>query len=58
VSAAQRVHVAAACGQASDHAPRSLIYGDDIKLRLLNYIATTLRFSDANVDLNVVAWNR
>ncbi|PWO00180.1 AAA-domain-containing protein [Tilletiopsis washingtonensis] len=36
----------------------SLIYGDDIKLRLLNYIATTLRFSDANVDLNVVAWNR
>jgi hypothetical protein len=46
------------CGQGSDPAPRSLIYGDDIKLRLLNYIATTLRFSDANVDLNVVAWNR
>ncbi|CEH14241.1 thyroid receptor-interacting protein 13 [Ceraceosorus bombacis] len=37
---------------------QSLIYGDDIKLRLLNYIATTLRFSDANVDLNIVAWNR
>lgn len=42
----------------ADCAPHSLIYGDDIKLRLLNYIATTLRFSDANVDLNVVAWNR
>ena len=36
----------------------SLIYTDDIKNRLLNYIYTTLLFSDANVDFNVVTWNR
>ncbi|KAL7415362.1 P-loop containing nucleoside triphosphate hydrolase protein [Mrakia frigida] len=36
----------------------TLIYGDDIKNRLLNYIYTTLLFSDANVDFNVVTWNR
>ncbi|KDN45078.1 AAA-domain-containing protein [Tilletiaria anomala UBC 951] len=37
---------------------KSLIYADDVKLRLLNYIYTTVLFSDANVDFNVVSWNR
>ncbi|KAI5451283.1 hypothetical protein NCC49_001879 [Naganishia albida] len=36
----------------------SLIYPDDVKPRLLNYIYTTLLFSDANVDFNIVTWNR
>lgn len=36
----------------------SLIYADDVKPRLLNYIYTTLLFSDANVDFNIVTWNR
>lgn len=36
----------------------SLIYEDDIKSKLLNYIYTTLLFSDANVDFNLVSWNR
>ncbi|PWN53112.1 P-loop containing nucleoside triphosphate hydrolase protein [Violaceomyces palustris] len=36
----------------------SLVYADDIKVRLLNYIYTTLLFSDANVDFNIVSWNR
>lgn len=38
--------------------PSSLIYADDIKVRLLNYIYTTLLFSDASVDFNIVSWNR
>jgi hypothetical protein len=37
---------------------RRLIYGDDVKNKLLNYIYTTLLFSDANVDFNIVTWNR
>ncbi|KAJ8515981.1 hypothetical protein ONZ45_g6657 [Pleurotus djamor] len=36
----------------------SLIYADDIKLKLLNYIHATLMFSDANVDFNLISWNR
>ncbi|GHJ89240.1 hypothetical protein NliqN6_5642 [Naganishia liquefaciens] len=36
----------------------SLIYPDDVKPKLLNYIYTTLLFSDANVDFNIVTWNR
>ncbi|KAJ7283884.1 P-loop containing nucleoside triphosphate hydrolase protein [Mycena rebaudengoi] len=36
----------------------SLIYADDIKLKLLDYIHATLIFSDANVDFNLVSWNR
>ncbi|CBQ69985.1 related to PCH2-putative ATPase [Sporisorium reilianum SRZ2] len=36
----------------------SLVYEDDIKPKLLNYIYTTLLFSDANVDFNLVSWNR
>ncbi|KAG8969984.1 hypothetical protein FRC03_012437 [Tulasnella sp. 419] len=36
----------------------SLIYPDDIKPRLLNYIYATLIFSDKDVDFNIVSWNR
>ncbi len=36
----------------------SLVYEDDIKPKLLNYIYTTLLFSDANVNFNLVSWNR
>ncbi|EPT02881.1 hypothetical protein FOMPIDRAFT_142272 [Fomitopsis schrenkii] len=36
----------------------SLIYSDDIKSKLLDYIYATVVFSDANVDFNVVSWNR
>jgi ATP-dependent Lon protease len=36
----------------------SLVYEDDVKSRLLNYISTTLLFSDAKVDFNLVSWNR
>lgn len=45
------------CGSHS-LSPRSLVYEDDIKTNLLNYIATTLLFSDAKVDFNLVSWNR
>ncbi|KIJ26990.1 hypothetical protein M422DRAFT_105855, partial [Sphaerobolus stellatus SS14] len=36
----------------------SLIYPDDVKSKLLNYIYATLVFSDADVDFNIVSWNR
>ncbi|KDQ20630.1 hypothetical protein BOTBODRAFT_124328 [Botryobasidium botryosum FD-172 SS1] len=36
----------------------SLVYSDDIKSRLLNYIYATLLLSDAGVDFNIVSWNR
>ncbi|TDL29268.1 AAA-domain-containing protein [Rickenella mellea] len=36
----------------------SLIYEDDVKSRLLNYIYATVGFSDAGVDHNLVSWNR
>ena len=36
----------------------SLIYPGNIKLKLLNYIYATLVFSDADVDFNIVSWNR
>ncbi|KAF9046045.1 thyroid receptor-interacting protein 13 [Hymenopellis radicata] len=36
----------------------SLIYADDIKMKLLEYIHATLIFSDANVNFNLVTWNR
>ncbi|KAK0529386.1 hypothetical protein OC835_004356 [Tilletia horrida] len=44
--------------RALDGVWNSLIYADDVKVRLLNYIYTTLLFSDANVDFNIVSWNR
>ncbi|KAF8318230.1 hypothetical protein DL93DRAFT_2076246 [Clavulina sp. PMI_390] len=36
----------------------TLIYPDDIKPKLLNYIYATLVLSDAEVDFNIVSWNR
>ncbi|KAF9076398.1 P-loop containing nucleoside triphosphate hydrolase protein [Rhodocollybia butyracea] len=36
----------------------SLIYEDNIKMKLLDYIHATLMFSDAGVDFNLVSWNR
>ncbi|KAJ3886360.1 P-loop containing nucleoside triphosphate hydrolase protein [Lentinula edodes] len=36
----------------------SLIYEDNTKLKLLDYIHATLVFSDAEVDFNLVSWNR
>ncbi|ETW84330.1 AAA+-type ATPase [Heterobasidion irregulare TC 32-1] len=36
----------------------SLIFEDDTKLNLLDYIYATVLFSDANVDFNIVSWNR
>ncbi|XP_023236223.1 pachytene checkpoint protein 2 homolog [Centruroides sculpturatus] len=35
----------------------SLIYDDEVKSQLLNFVSTTLLFSDRNVDSNVVSWN-
>ncbi|KAF8529271.1 P-loop containing nucleoside triphosphate hydrolase protein [Hysterangium stoloniferum] len=36
----------------------SLIYPDNVKSKLLNYIYATIVFSDADVDFNIVSWNR
>ncbi|XP_026558162.1 pachytene checkpoint protein 2 homolog [Pseudonaja textilis] len=36
----------------------SLIYDAEIKADLLNYVTTTLLFSDRNVDNNLISWNR
>ncbi|KAF9476461.1 AAA-domain-containing protein [Pholiota conissans] len=36
----------------------ALIYAGNIKMKLLDYIHATLVFSDANVDFNLVSWNR
>ncbi|WVR03590.1 hypothetical protein IAU60_000582 [Kwoniella sp. DSM 27419] len=36
----------------------TLIYPDDLKTRLLNYINSTILFSESNVDFNMIAWNR
>ncbi|KAH8999365.1 thyroid receptor-interacting protein 13 [Lactarius akahatsu] len=36
----------------------SLIFPDETKSRLLDYIYATVLFSDADVDFNVVSWNR
>ncbi|KAL1667532.1 P-loop containing nucleoside triphosphate hydrolase protein [Schizophyllum commune] len=36
----------------------SLIYADNTKLRLLDYIHATLDLSDADIDLNLISWNR
>ncbi|KAF7313625.1 AAA domain-containing protein [Mycena chlorophos] len=36
----------------------SLVYADDIKMKLLDYIHATLILSDADVDFNLVSWNR
>ncbi|KAF9534424.1 P-loop containing nucleoside triphosphate hydrolase protein [Crepidotus variabilis] len=36
----------------------SLIYADNVKMKLLDYIQATLILSDANIDYNLVSWNR
>ncbi|CAO1638140.1 unnamed protein product [Parajaminaea phylloscopi] len=35
-----------------------LVYEDDLKQRLLRYIHTAMVLSDANVDFDIVTWNR
>lgn len=36
----------------------NLVYEDDVKVRLLNYIYSTQLFGDRQVDFNVITWNR
>ncbi|XP_051465184.1 pachytene checkpoint protein 2 homolog isoform X2 [Apus apus] len=36
----------------------SLIYDSEVKSHLLDYVMTTLLFSDKNVDSNLISWNR
>ncbi|ORY34246.1 P-loop containing nucleoside triphosphate hydrolase protein [Naematelia encephala] len=36
----------------------NLVYSGDLKGRLLNYIYSTIAFSEAEIDFNVVTWNR
>ncbi|XP_075068792.1 pachytene checkpoint protein 2 homolog [Mixophyes fleayi] len=36
----------------------SLIYESEVKSNLLDYVTTTLLFSDKNVDNNLISWNR
>ncbi|XP_043921074.1 pachytene checkpoint protein 2 homolog [Protopterus annectens] len=36
----------------------SLVYDNEVKSQLLEYVATAILFSDRNVDSNLIAWNR
>ncbi|XP_030045926.1 pachytene checkpoint protein 2 homolog [Microcaecilia unicolor] len=36
----------------------SLVYDTEVKSHLLDYVITTLLFSDKNVDSNLISWNR
>uniref|UniRef100_H3DM34 Pachytene checkpoint protein 2 homolog n=1 Tax=Tetraodon nigroviridis TaxID=99883 RepID=H3DM34_TETNG len=36
----------------------SLVYEGDVKTKLLDYVTTTIFFSDKNVDSNLISWNR
>ncbi|XP_058876750.1 LOW QUALITY PROTEIN: pachytene checkpoint protein 2 homolog [Acipenser ruthenus] len=36
----------------------SLVYENEIKTQLLDYVSTTMLFSDRSVDSNLIAWNR
>ncbi|XP_066179498.1 pachytene checkpoint protein 2 homolog [Sylvia atricapilla] len=36
----------------------SLIYDTEVKSNLLDYVTTTLLFSEKNVDSNLISWNR
>jgi hypothetical protein len=36
----------------------SLVYEGDVKGNLLRYVGSTLEFSDAGVDFDLVTWNR
>jgi hypothetical protein len=35
-----------------------LIFDEEIKVNLLDYVSTTMLFSDKHVDHNVISWNR
>ena len=35
-----------------------LIYGDDVKEKLLRYVFTAMKLSDSGVDPNLISWNR
>ncbi|XP_030014651.1 pachytene checkpoint protein 2 homolog [Sphaeramia orbicularis] len=36
----------------------SLVYENGLKTQLLDYVTTTIYFSDKNVDSNLISWNR
>ncbi|KXS19753.1 AAA-domain-containing protein, partial [Gonapodya prolifera JEL478] len=36
----------------------SLVFDDEIQTQLLDYITTTMEFSDCAVDPNIISWNR
>ncbi|XP_072250488.1 pachytene checkpoint protein 2 homolog isoform X2 [Leuresthes tenuis] len=36
----------------------SLVYESGVKIKLLDYVTTTIYFSDKNVDSNMISWNR
>uniref|UniRef100_A0A3Q3M7G7 Pachytene checkpoint protein 2 homolog n=1 Tax=Mastacembelus armatus TaxID=205130 RepID=A0A3Q3M7G7_9TELE len=36
----------------------SLVYESGVKTQLLDYVTTTIHFSDKNVDSNLISWNR
>ncbi|XP_077432796.1 pachytene checkpoint protein 2 homolog isoform X1 [Vanacampus margaritifer] len=36
----------------------SLVYDSGVKTQLLNYVTTTIYFSDKNVNSNLISWNR
>ncbi|XP_049585796.1 pachytene checkpoint protein 2 homolog [Syngnathus scovelli] len=36
----------------------SLVYDNGVKTKLLDYVTTTIYFSDKNVDSNLISWNR
>eukprot|EP00066_Takifugu_rubripes_P003559 XP_003966225.1 PREDICTED: pachytene checkpoint protein 2 homolog [Takifugu rubripes] len=36
----------------------SLVYEGNVKTKLLDYVTTTIFFSDKNVDSNLISWNR
>uniref|UniRef100_A0A668A397 Pachytene checkpoint protein 2 homolog n=1 Tax=Myripristis murdjan TaxID=586833 RepID=A0A668A397_9TELE len=36
----------------------SLVYESAVKTQLLDYVSTTIYFSDKNVDSNLISWNR
>lgn len=35
-----------------------LIYEDEIKERMLDYIQTSMVFASAELDTNIISWNR
>lgn len=36
----------------------TLIYDSDVKKQLLNFVQTTMLFSDRGVNANIISWNR